>query len=70
MPFLDAKALETDPEGMAFLRCVIRQRPNREAQAEAPAAEPTSQHPIDTDLASDESAAPAAAPQRTPLPVE
>ena len=24
MPFLDAKALEIDPEGMAFLRSVIR----------------------------------------------
>ena len=24
MPFLDAKALETDPDGMAFLRPVIR----------------------------------------------
>jgi hypothetical protein len=24
MPVLDAKALETDPEGMAFLRAVIR----------------------------------------------
>ena len=23
MPFLDAKALETDPDGMAFLRSVI-----------------------------------------------
>jgi hypothetical protein len=25
MPFLDAKALETDPDGMAFLRAVLRQ---------------------------------------------
>lgn len=24
MPFLDARALETDPDGMAFLRSVIR----------------------------------------------
>jgi hypothetical protein len=24
MPFLDAKALETDPDGMAFLRAVIK----------------------------------------------
>ncbi len=35
MPFLDAKALETDPDGMAFLRSVIR--PNSE-QREADAA--------------------------------
>jgi hypothetical protein len=24
MPFLDAKALETDPEGLAFLRAVLK----------------------------------------------
>ena len=29
MPFLDAKALETDPEGMAFLRSVIGQKSRR-----------------------------------------
>jgi hypothetical protein len=35
MPFLDAKALETDPEGMAFLRSVIR--PNfKEEEAASP----------------------------------
>ncbi len=27
MPVLDAKALETDPQGMAFLRSVLRQKP-------------------------------------------
>jgi len=27
MPMLDAKALEIDPEGMAFLTSVLRQRP-------------------------------------------
>ena len=30
MPFLDAKALDTDPVGMAFLRAVIR--PNFEQE--------------------------------------
>lgn len=35
MPFLDAKALETDPDGMAFLRSVIR--PNfKQDEAVAP----------------------------------
>ena len=33
MPFLDAKALETDPDGMAFLRSVIR--PNFEQEEAA-----------------------------------
>jgi hypothetical protein len=28
MPVLDAKALETDPTGMAFLRSVLRQTPS------------------------------------------
>jgi hypothetical protein len=27
MPVLDAKALETDPKGMAFLKSVLRQSP-------------------------------------------
>ncbi len=27
MPVLDAKALEIDPQGMAFLRSVLRQKP-------------------------------------------
>jgi hypothetical protein len=31
MPFLDAKALETDPEGMAFLRSVIGQKSRKKA---------------------------------------
>jgi hypothetical protein len=35
MPFLDANALETDPEGMAFLRAVLR--PSAEKQGSAPA---------------------------------
>jgi hypothetical protein len=30
MPILDAKALETDPEGMAFLRAVIRPKSEKE----------------------------------------
>lgn len=29
MPFLDAKALETDPDGMAFLRAVLRPKVGR-----------------------------------------
>ena len=33
MPFLDAKALETDPEGMAFLRSVINQKGRRKKAA-------------------------------------
>ena len=33
MPFLDAKALETDPEGMAFLRSVIGQKSRRKKAA-------------------------------------
>jgi hypothetical protein len=37
MPFLDAKALETDPEGMAFLRAVIRPRSRRRKAAPRPA---------------------------------
>jgi hypothetical protein len=35
MPCLDAKALEIDPEGMAFLRSVLRQ--NEDAAAAVPA---------------------------------
>jgi len=35
MPVLDAKALETDPEGMAFLRSVLRPTPDKEAYANA-----------------------------------
>jgi len=33
MPFLDARALETDPEGMAFLRSVIGQKSRRKKAA-------------------------------------
>ena len=33
MPVLDAKALETDPDGMAFLRSVIRPDFEREPRA-------------------------------------
>ncbi len=42
MPFLDAKALENDPEGMAFLRAVIRPTFEQEEAASPPAtrAEP------------------------------
>ena len=35
VPFLDAKALETDPHGMAFLRSVIRPDFEREPDAGA-----------------------------------
>jgi hypothetical protein len=34
MPVLDANALETDPEGMAFLRAVLK--PTAEKQGSAP----------------------------------
>jgi hypothetical protein len=37
MPILDAKALETDPEGMAFLRAVLK--PAAEKQGSAPASD-------------------------------
>ncbi len=33
MPVLDAKALETDPKGMAFLLSVLRQKSTPEAPA-------------------------------------
>ncbi len=36
MPFLSAKALETDPEGMAFLRSVIRPTFEQEEAASPP----------------------------------
>ena len=36
MPFLNAKALETDPEGMAFLRSVIRPTFEQEEAASPP----------------------------------
>jgi hypothetical protein len=37
MPVLDAKALDLDPEGAAFLKSVLRQYPLAEpARAEAP----------------------------------
>ena len=39
MPVLDAKALETDPEGMAFLRSVLRPTADKEA-AGSEAGEP------------------------------
>ena len=40
MPFLDAKALETDPDGMAFLRAVIRPGFEREPAASRPRQDP------------------------------
>ena len=36
MPFLDAKALETDPDGMAFLRSVIKTGLEKEEAALRP----------------------------------
>jgi hypothetical protein len=36
MPFLDAKALETDPDGMAFLRSVIEPGLEKEEAALRP----------------------------------
>ena len=29
MPFLDASAIESDPEGLSFLRCVLKPEPDR-----------------------------------------
>jgi hypothetical protein len=40
MPFLDAKALEIDPDGMAFLRAVIRPSSDKEEPALRPVAGP------------------------------
>ena len=39
MPFLDAKALETDPDGMAFLRAVLRPTADKVASAACDAPE-------------------------------
>jgi hypothetical protein len=36
MPFLDAKALENDLQGMAFLRAVIKPGPEKEEAAPRP----------------------------------
>ena len=36
MPFLDAKALETDPDGMAFLRAVLTPTAKKQGTAAAP----------------------------------
>jgi hypothetical protein len=36
MPFLDAKALENDPDGMAFLRAVIKPGPEKDEAALRP----------------------------------
>ena len=38
MPFLDANALETDPEGMAFLRAVLGPPARKQSSAPAPDA--------------------------------
>ena len=54
MPFLNAKALDTDPDGMAFLRAVIRPDFEREesvlpALRKEPApCEPVSQNQAET----------------------
>jgi hypothetical protein len=45
VPVLDAKALDTDPEGMAFLRAVIRPNCKREEASASPRKEP---RPFDT----------------------
>ena len=51
MPVLDAKALETDPVGMAFLRSVIRPGFEREGAVTPPPA----RRPRQPDAASDTS---------------
>jgi hypothetical protein len=40
MPFLNAEALETDPDGMAFLRAVIRPTFAQEEAASPPVSRP------------------------------
>jgi hypothetical protein len=40
MPFLDAKALETDPDGMAFLRAVLKPDAGSAGSVREPLARP------------------------------
>jgi hypothetical protein len=50
MPFLDAKALETDPEGMAFLRAVLGPARGQDGPGFRPAARPEPSLPFDASL--------------------
>ena len=43
MPHLDANALESDPEGMAFLQTVIGKRPGQKGSWSAASTPPTVQ---------------------------
>ena len=56
MPVLDAKALKTDPEGLAFLRDVLNQGSRRaadERKAKAKAADPSPRAPASPQQAPD-----------------
>jgi hypothetical protein len=54
MPFLDATALENDPEGMAFLRAVIRPSSEKEEGASRPIAGPEARRSVQVPLQSGE----------------
>ena len=56
MPFLDAKALETDPDGMAFLRSVIRPKFEKEEAASTRSDAPPTAQPAQRDPAEPEPA--------------
>lgn len=68
MPFLDAKALETDPEGMAFLRAVIGPKNRRKQPAPRPLATADQAQTEVAPLCAAEGANPA--PFDTPHPLE
>ncbi|KAB0268681.1 hypothetical protein [Microvirga brassicacearum] len=46
MPVLDAKALERDPKGAAFLRAVLRQKSSRRAKV-SPSSDKPRELPVD-----------------------
>jgi hypothetical protein len=53
MPVLDAKALETDPEGMAFLRAVLGPPAAKQGSVSDACAEPRPACQVATPSASD-----------------
>ena len=70
MPFLNAKALETDPEGMAFLRSVIRPTFEQEEAASPPVARADQKRRFDAAPPAEGEAAEVQPPAATaPLPV-
>jgi hypothetical protein len=71
MPVLDAKALDTDPEGMAFLRSVIRPTFEQEEVASPPVSPVDLKRQSDAapPVESDAVAVQASAGATEPLPV-